>query len=71
MHSSYTAENLHVICNENNVMQKYYHSLRMTAIVGCGEIPGLIHAADVTWGAQMVIGYGLGCVSSHCLRFGS
>ena len=31
LHSSYTAENWHVMCNENNVMQKFYHPLRMTA----------------------------------------
>jgi hypothetical protein len=30
LHSSYTAKTLHAICNENNVMQKFYHPLRMT-----------------------------------------
>src|SRR5580658_4214473 len=25
LHSSYTAKKLHAICNENNVMQKFYH----------------------------------------------
>lgn len=32
LHSSYTAENWHVMCNENNVMQKFYHPLRMTVL---------------------------------------
>jgi hypothetical protein len=33
LHSSYTAENWHVMCNENNVMQKFYHPLRMTVLL--------------------------------------
>ena len=33
LHSSYTAENWHVMCNENNMMQKFYHPLRMTALL--------------------------------------
>ena len=32
LHSSYTAENWHVMCNENNVIQKFYHPLRMTSL---------------------------------------
>jgi hypothetical protein len=34
LHSSYTAENWHVMCNEYNVMQKFYHPLRMTDLCG-------------------------------------
>jgi hypothetical protein len=30
LHNSYTAENWRVMCNENNVIQKFYHPLRMT-----------------------------------------
>ena len=33
LHSSYTAENLHIIRNETNGMRKFYHPLRMTAVV--------------------------------------
>ena len=33
LHSSYTAKKLHAICNENSVMQKIYHPLRMTAFM--------------------------------------
>jgi hypothetical protein len=31
LHNSYTAKKSHVICNENNMMQQFYHPLRMTA----------------------------------------
>ena len=34
LHSSYTAKNWHVICNENNVIRKFYHPLRMTISLG-------------------------------------
>jgi len=37
LHSSYTAEKWHVMCNENNVMQKFYHPLRMTDLF-CEEL---------------------------------
>jgi hypothetical protein len=30
LHSSYTAENVRFMLNENNAIQKFYHSLRMT-----------------------------------------
>jgi len=33
LHSSYTAEKWCVMCNENNVMQKFYHPLRMTFLL--------------------------------------
>jgi len=32
LHSSYTAENLHIIHNETNGMRKLYHLLRMTIL---------------------------------------
>jgi len=39
LHSSYTAENLHIIHNETNGMRKLYHLLRMTALVGISTEP--------------------------------
>jgi hypothetical protein len=34
LHSSYTAENLHIIHNETNGMRKLYHPFRMTMLLG-------------------------------------
>jgi hypothetical protein len=38
LHSSYTAKNWRVMCNENNVMQRFYHPHRiMRPLENSGE----------------------------------
>jgi len=52
LHSSYTAENLHIIHNKTNGMQKFYHPLSMTALRGVRSCR-MTGKPEITKGSQM------------------